>query len=363
MTTTGAGVRTPWWTWAGPLAALGLVVAEALGLFGSGVGLGLGAALLAVCVFAAVQHAEVVAARIGDPFGSIVLGLAVTVIEVALVVSVMTSHENEATFVARDTVFASVMLAINGVVGLSLLFGGMLHREQSFHEQGAASALCVLGTLATLTLILPDFTVAAPGPAYSPGQLAFVAATALGLYALFVFVQTIRHRPFFLDPAVVERPAQDRPSDGRALLSVAALVVALGAVVLIAESLAPALERAIAAAALPPDCVGVVLAAVVMFPEGLSAVRAARADRVQTALNVALGSALASTGLTIPLVAATSLWLGEPLGLGISSEQTVLLILSMFVCTLTLGTGRTTVLQGAVHLVILGAFLTITITP
>ena len=362
--------RAPWFAWAIPAAAWALLGAERSGLvdYGSAAPLAVAVALLTASVFVAVHHAEVVAARVGQPFGSVLLALAVTVIEASLIVSIMLSAADRMeggvppNEVLRDTIFAALMLVLNGVVGLCLLIGGLRHREQGFQARGASAALGVIGTLATLALILPDYTVAAPGPFYAPPQLVFVAVTALLLYGLFIFVQTVRHRGDFLDeaPPLAVGP---RPSARAAGVSGVLLLASLAAVVLIADSLSPAVEAAIRGAGLPGAVVGVVIAAVTLLPEGVSAARAAWHNRPQTSLNLALGSALSSIGLTIPVVAAVSLAFDLPLALGLDAEHATLLALTLFISTLTLATGRTTVLQGGVHLVILGAFLTFAAVP
>jgi Ca2+:H+ antiporter len=320
------------------------------------------AALLLSTVFAAVHHAEVVALRIGEPLGSIVLAVAVTVIEVALIVSIMLSAADGGTEVARDTVFAAVMIVLNGIVGLCLLVGGVRYREQAFKPSGAGAGLGVIGTLATLALILPNYTLAVPGPVYSPVQLAFVGIGSILLYGQYLLFQTVTHREYFLDASDPDRPV-GRPPAKSAVASLLTLLVALVAVVLLAKALSPAVERGVLSAGLPPAFVGVIIAAVVLLPEGLSALAAARRNRLQTALNLSLGSALASIGLTIPTVAAVSLLINKPLDLGLAAEHVVLLVLTLFISTLTLGTGRTTTLQGGVHLVIFGAFLIIAAVP
>jgi Ca2+:H+ antiporter len=357
-----------------PLAAWALLGAEIGGLvhFEAGPLALIAVALLVASVFGAVHHAEVVAARVGQPFGSVVLALAVTVIEVSLIVAIMLSSAEAALSVedgaippnevARDTVFAALMIVLNGIVGLCLLIGGLRHREQGFRGQSAAAAIGVLGTLAVLGLVLPNYTLAVPGPYYAPTQLIFVAVTSILLYGLFLFVQTVRHRDDFLD-LTGEVEHGPRPGGRAAARSFALLVVALAAVVLLAESLSPAVEAAVHAAGFPGAVVGVVIALVVLLPEGFAAVRAAWSNKAQTSLNLALGSAIASIGLTIPVVAVASLALGLPLALGLQEEHVVLLALTLFVSTLTLVTGRTTVLQGGVHLVIFGAFLTISLVP
>jgi Ca2+:H+ antiporter len=321
-----------------------------------------GAALIAT-VFAAVYHAEVVAHRTGEPFGTLVLAVAVTVIEVALIVSVMVADPGNKAGLARDTVFAAVMIVCNGIVGLCLLWGGARHHEQGFQVHGASAALAVLAALTTLTLILPNVATSVPGPLFSTSQLVFAGIVSLVLYGSFVFIQTVRHRDYFL---AVERDDEDAhapPSGRTAVVSAALLVAALVAVVGLAKSLTPMLEIGVARLDVPKAVVGIVIAALVLLPEGLAALRAARANRLQTSLNLALGSALASIGLTIPTVAVVSIVLRQPLELGLGEKDQVLLALTLLVGVITLGTGRTTVLQGIVHLVIFAVFLFFAVVP
>jgi Ca2+:H+ antiporter len=357
----------PWWAWAAPLAACLLLAAKLSGLVPASAPAVLipAALLLFGAVFAAVHHAEIVALRVGEPFGSIVLAVAVTVIEVALIVSMMLTAKEGGGALARDTVFAAVMLVLNGVVGLCLVFGGARHHEQSFQEQGTSAALSVLGTLATIALILPNYTRTITGPFYSPAQLIFVGVVSLCLYGVFLFVQTISHRDYFVAKveAGQDEHTEIRPSGRATALSLGLLIVALAAVVLLAKTLSPSLEQGVSTAGLPPSFVGVVIAGIVLLPEGMAAVGAARANRLQTSLNLALGSALASIGLTIPSVAVVSLWMDQRLTLGLAPEETTLLILTLFIGTVTLATGRTTILQGAVHLVIFGVFLFLSAMP
>jgi len=350
----------PWWAWFWPaLSCAVLAAAFALGL-GSLVA-ALAAVALIATVFAAVWHAEVVAHRVGEPFGTLVLAVAVTVIEVALIVSVMLGGGAEKAALARDTVFAAVMLVCNGVVGACLLAGGMRHGRQGFQVQGASAALAVLAALTVLTLVLPNYTVSTPGPVFTRAQLGFVGVVSLLLYGAFVFEQTVRSPGDFLpDEAEDHGP---RPSRGLALGSAGLLAVSLVAVVGLAKALSPSMEAGLAWAGAPKAVIGVVIAALVLLPESLAAVRAARDNRLQTSLNLALGSALASIGLTIPAVAAVSITLGTPLTLGLDPKETVLLALTVLVGVVTLGTGRTTVLQGMVHLVILAVFLFLSVVP
>ncbi|NBE07706.1 calcium:proton antiporter [Paragemmobacter ruber] len=355
---------TPWWSWAAPalalsLAALGLVV-----LHGAVPAVFFLVAIPALfaAVFAAVHHAETVAHRIGQPFGSIVLALSVTVIEVSLIVSMLLSSPDAESSVARDTVFAAIMIVLNGIVGLCLLIGGLRFHEPGFQARGAIKALGVLGTLAVLGLVLPNYTTTTPGPVYAPKQLIFVATVSLALYGLFLYVQTIRHKEAFRD---AEDDHDDHtPPDRRSfLIALLLLPLSLLAVVLLAEVLAHPVEEGIAHLGLPEALIGVIIALIVLLPEALASVRAARANRLQTSMNLALGSALASLCLTIPTVAILSLMLGQTLILGLEAEHIVLLVLSLFMATLTLATGRTTILQGGIHLVIFFAFLTIAAIP
>ena len=321
--------------------------------------------LLLGSVFAAVHHAEVVALKVGEPFGSVLLALAVTVIEASLIVTAMISSSGATeNALARDSVFAAVSIVLNGVVGLCLLIGGARYGEQAFRVEGTASALSVLATLAVVTLVLPNFTLAKLGPQYSPTQLVFVSGLSLLLYFVFVFVQSVRHRAYFL-PKETSDIGEDHtaPDAGATALSAIMLIVSLLAVVLLAETLAEPIERAIQAARLPASFLGVVIAALVLLPESVAAAKAARANQLQTSLNLAIGSALATIGLTIPVVAGVSLYLGRELTLGLDAEGTALLLLTLFVSSLTLATGRATVLQGAVHLVIFGVFLLLAAVP
>ena len=257
------------------------------------------------------------------------------------------------------------MIICTGVVGACVLAGALRHREQSFRIEGAGPALAALVTLATMVLILPVFTTSAPGPRYSKAQLAFTAVASLSLWAVFVFVQTIRHRDYFLPRAATgdESAHAAPPTLRQAWVSFALLLVSLVAVVGLAKVLSPAIEAAVDAAGAPPAVIGVAIAALVLLPEGYAAVRAALANRLQTSMNLALGSALASIGLTIPAVALASVLLDLPLVLGLDAKDLVLLTLAFVVSTITLGTGRTHLMQGAVHLVIFAAFLFLTLVP
>ena len=353
----------PRWSLAVPLLAVVTLAAS----WGRPLGLALGlllAAMLFAAVVAAIHHAEVVAHRVGEPFGTLVLALAVTVIEVALIVAMMLAGGKGASSLARDTVFSAVMISCNGILGLCLVVGGLRHGVLAYRVEGTSPALASLGALAGLALVLPSFTTTTPGPSYSGSQLAFAGVTSLALYGVFVFVQTVRHRDYFLP--VGNNNAESHatpPSNGVAFTSLGLLMVSLVGVVGLAKALAPALDAGVAAAGLPHAVAGVVIAMIVLLPETGAALRAARGNRMQSSLNLALGSGLASIGLTIPVVAALSPWFPFALALGLPPMQIVLLLLTMITATLTLGTGRATVMQGAVHLVLFAAFLFLTVVP
>jgi Ca2+:H+ antiporter len=326
------------------------------------------AVILAGAVLAAVQHAEIVAHKVGEPFGSLVLAVAVTVIEVALIVTLMASGGPQTATLARDTVFAAVMITTNGIVGISLLLGALRYRLISFNAEGTGAALATVTSLATLCLVLPNFTSATPGPQFSPAQLTFAAVASLALYGMFVLTQTVRHRDFFLPvthegDVVDEGEHADPPSSRAATISLGLLFIALVAVVGLAKVESPAIEAGVEAAGFPASFVGVVIALLVLLPESLAAVRAARRNRIQISLNLALGSAMASIGLTIPTIAVASIWLDGPLVLGLGSVQMILLALTVVVSVLTVVPGRATRLQGGVHLVLLAAFVFLSIKP
>ena len=352
----------PWWTWAWPLVGLVILILRAALSPGGLFAVAEAPALLAT-VFAAVYHAEVVAHRVGEPFGTLVLALAVTVIEVALIVSMMLTSDSDTSGLARDTVFAAVMIVCNCIVGVCLLAGGIRHHEQGFQLQGANAALSVLIALSTLTLVFPNVTTTIAGPAYSPSQLVFASAGSLVLYGSFLFVQTIRHRDYFLPVGGGEDLHCSPPPASVAIKSAGLLLASLVLVVGLAKALTPVVERGIAASGAPQSLVGIVIAGLVLLPEGLAAFRAASANRLQTSMNLAYGSALATIGLTIPAVASVSVVLGKPLALGLGPKEEKLLAVTLILTLLTIGTGRTTVLQGIVHLVLFAAFLFLAVVP
>jgi Ca2+:H+ antiporter len=342
------------------LVTLGVSWVFPLGLI---LGLLLGVMLL-LAVLASIHHAEVVAHRVGEPFGTLVLAVAVTVIEVALIVALMLAGGESANTLARDTVFAAIMIVCNGVVGLCLVMGGLRHGALAFRVEGTSPALASIAALAGLALVLPSFTTTTAGPTYSGSQLVFAGITSLALYGVFVFVQNFRHRDYFLPVEIADEDTHaEPPPSSVAWMSFALLLVSLVGVVGLAKSLAPALEAGVKGIGAPESLAGVVIALLVLLPETGAALRAAQANRMQSSLNLALGSGLASIGLTIPVVAAVSPFFDFPLVLGLPSMQIVMLVLTMVVGTLTLGSGRATVLQGAVHLVLFAAFLFLAVVP
>ena len=316
-------------------------------------------------VIAAVHHAEVIAHRIGEPYGTLVLSISITIIEVALILTIMLAEGPEKATLARDTIFSVIMITCNGLVGLSLLIGALRHREQAFHVVGTNASLATLIALSALTLVLPMFTTSSPGPTYTSSQLIFAAIASLALWGTFVFVQAIRHRNYFLP--VGENAGEDvhapPPSAKRALASFGMLLISLLAVVGLADLMSPKIESAVVAAGAPKEVLSIVIAMLTLLPECWAAVRAALADRLQTSLNLSLGSALASIGLTIPTIALSSILMGTTIVLGLAPKELALLVLTFVVASVTLVAGRTHMLQGVVHLVIFGAFVFFALVP
>ena len=332
----------------------------------------LGWVLMTACVLAllasvvsSVHHAELIAQRLGEPFGTLVLALAITVIEVALVLAVMLAGGSGSAALPRDTIYAAVMIICNGVVGVCLLIGGIQHREQSFRIEGTGAGLAALAALSGLVLVTPSLTTSSPGATYTNSQLVFVALSSLSLWLVFVFIQTVRHRDYFLPEAALadESVHAEPPTRAQAWISFGLLVVSLVTVVGLAKLMSPALERLVIQLDAPKSAVGIVIAMIVLMPETWAAIRAARADRLQTSMNLAIGSALASIGLTIPLVVLACVLLHLPLTLGLETKDVALLALTFLVGSITLGSGRTNVMQGAIHLVLFASFLFLTLVP
>ncbi|MBP7973002.1 MAG: hypothetical protein WBB44_04690 [Candidatus Nanopelagicales bacterium] len=391
------------WSYALPVLAV-IVFAATWGSKISGLVVVIASVLLAGAVLAAVGHAEVVAHRVGQPLGALVLAVSVTVIEVALIVTLMLSSGPDKSALARDTVFAALMITCNGIVGISILMATLRRRVTVFNPEGTGAALATITALATLSLVLPTFTTTTPGPTFSSGQLTFAALASLAVYALYIFVQTVRHKEDFL-PAEVTAPsaaltvrkasgtdelsvwvadaggvaagnsspgsldtAVDAEShhevtDRAAWLSVTFLMIALVGVVGLAKAVSPSIEGLVRDAGLPLSFVGVVIAFLVLLPEGIAAARAARGGHMQTSFNLAYGSAVASIGLTIPAIAVASIWMTQPLELGLSAVEMVLLGLTVVIGVLTVTPGRATLLQGGVHLAVFAGFLVLAMSP
>jgi Ca2+:H+ antiporter len=355
-------------SWVYPALAVGLFVAvTATGyMFApSAAGWLFAAALLVILfgtVFAAVHHAEVIAERIGEPFGTLLLTLSVTIIEVALIATIMLGAKAVPTL-PRDTVFAVVMIVCNGLVGVCILVGGLRYREQDFRVSGANLYLSVLAVLATITLVLPNYTLTTPGPFYSAAQLGFVSVVTLILYGVFLYTQTIRHRDYFVREAA-DASDHAAPAAGHAmLLSVVLLLVSLLAVVLLAKKFSLVVDAAAAMIGAPSAFAGIVVAFLILLPESVAAIAAARENDLQKSINLALGSSLATIGLTIPAVAVAAYALDKTLILGLDGQGTVLLLLTFLVSVLTFGTGRTNILFGLLHMVVFAVYVFLVFVP
>src|SRR6202050_2663330 len=343
------------------LAVLFFAGATALGITftPSPVGLAFAAGLLVILfgtVFAAVHHAEVIAERIGEPYGTLLLTLAVTIIEVALIETIMLG-EKPAPTLARDTVFAVVMIVCNGLVGVCILAGGLRYREQDVQVTGSNLYLSVLIVLATITLILPNYTLTTPGPVYSATQLGFVSVVTVLLYGVFLYIQTIRHRDYFISEAAGTPDDGAQASNRTLLVSVILLLVSLLAVVLLAKKFSLVVDAGAALIGAPPAFAGILVALLILLPESVAAVGAAPKNDLQKSINLALGSSLATIGLTIPAVAVAASALDMQLLLGLNVQEVVLLALTFVLSMLTFGTGRTNILFGLVHVVVFAVFL------
>jgi Ca2+:H+ antiporter len=313
-------------------------------------------------VFAAVHHAEVVAERIGEPFGTLLLTLSVTIIEVALIATIMLG-EQTVTTLARDTVFAVVMIVCNGLVGVCILAGGLRYREQDIQVSGSSLYLSVLSVLATITLIMPNYTLTTPGPVFSASQLGFDSVVTILLYGVFLYTQTVRHRDYFVAGAAAANHDGPPSSNRMIVLSTGLLLISLLAVVLLAKKFAQVVDAGAALIGAPPAFAGIVVALLILMPEGVAAIAAARRNDLQKSINLALGSSLATIGLTIPAVAVAAYELDKQLVLGLPPQEMVLLALTLVLSLLTLGSGRTNILFGLVHLVVFAVFMFLVFVP
>ncbi len=320
--------------------------------------------LLIGSVMSAVHHSEIIAHRVGEPYGTIILAVAITVIEVSVIVSLMISGGNEAISLARDTVYAATMLILNGIVGLCLFIGGIKHHEQTFSKHSVTIALVSLVSIISFTLILPTFTKSIAGPYYSPAQLFFVSIACLLIYTAFIFAQTIRHREYFLAKDQDIKDLTTPLVTNRSLItSIIFLLVSLTIVVLLAKTLSPGIEKIIVSYNLPKTLVGIIIASIILLPEGTAAIIAAKNNKLQTSLNLALGSALASIGLTIPTVSIVCHIYNIQIILGLDYLSIILLMLSVLTVMLSLNSGRSNVVYGTILLINLMAFIYLVVYP
>ncbi len=320
--------------------------------------------------FSVVRHADALADLVGEPYGTLILTLAVTGIEASLIASIMLTGASQPTM-ARDTMFAVLMIVLTGLVGLALILGGLRHREQDYNLQGARAFLAVLLPLAVCSLILPRFTVSTESPSFSPEQAIFLAVLTVLLYAVFLAIQTVRHRGFFQQPPRAEdreligkdpdghSHGPIRPAPYHAIMLVATLVP----IVLLSKRLAGIVDFGIVEIGAPAALGGIIIALLVLAPESMAALRAAKANQLQRSINLLLGAAVATIGLTLPAVLIIGLIYNQEVTLGLDDASIVLLSLTLVICTLTFGGVRTSLLQGAVHFVLFLVFLMLVFSP
>ena len=325
-------------------------------------------AVILLSAFAVVRHAEAMAVRLGEPLGTLILTLAVTGIEVMMITAVMYAGHGNASM-ARDSMFAVIMIVLNGVVGLALLAGGLRHHEQTYNLQGANAFLAVIVPLAVLGLVLPTFTVSSPGPTLSRFQGIFLAVMSIGLFGVFLAIQNVRHRDYFVAPGPPSSPGPPGPSDrpdaaahvehdvGPMAFHVPLLFAYLLPLVVLSKQIAVPINYGIHVLHAPPALGGFLVAVLILSPESLAATRAALANQLQRSVNILLGSALATISLTIPAVLTIGLVTGQTIVLGLDPVDIVLLVLTLAVSMLTFASARTNVLLGAVHLLLFFAYV------
>ncbi len=363
-----AHTQMPRSAWIFPLLAVLLFASTSLpgiGFTHSAGGYAFAAVLLVILfgtVFAAVHHAEVIAHRVGEPYGTLVLTLSVTIIEVAMIASIMFGEKAVPTL-ARDTVFAVVMIVCNGLIGWAILAGGVRFREQEFQVTGVKVYLCVLIVISTITLVLPNYTSTVPGPVFAASQLIFIGVATLLLYGVFVYTQTVLHRDYFIVDNDTTSGDHAVASNRMMVMSTMLLLVSLVAVVLLAKKFSLVVDAGAAAIGAPPAFAGVVVALLILMPESVAALAAARNNDLQKSINLALGSSLATIGLTVRVVAAAAYVLKETLVLGLDPRDMVLLAMTLLVSMMTFGTGRTNVLFGFVHMLIFAVYLFFVLVP
>jgi Ca2+:H+ antiporter len=357
-----------WLIWLGleaaperPMAEMGMGVLAVAG--------GLVFAAMLGCVFAVVRHADHLADLLGEPYGTLVLTLSATAIEVSLMLMIMLTGEQNPVLL-RDTVFATLMVLLNGMVGLSLVAGGWKHLEQEFNLRGALSFLHLIAPLSLILLVIPNYTKSSSGSTLAPAQEAFLGLLCVSVYALFLLLQTTRHRSLFdhlhpeRDEPAPEGLSEHPPAGSRAILrSTAGLVLAVVPIVLLAEHLGGFIDFGIETLHAPEALGGLVVSALVLAPEGLGAFRAAVADRMQRAVNICLGSALATIALTVPAVLIAAGFQRHALILGLPGVNAILLYATLIVSLITFLGGRANVLQGKVHLMLFVAYLFFIVYP
>ncbi|RDS85147.1 calcium:proton antiporter [Dyella monticola] len=318
--------------------------------------------------FGVVHEAEMLADMLGEPLGTLVLTLSIVVIEVVLISAVMLSSNGNATL-ARDTMYAVLMIVLNGVVGLGLLLGGFRHHEQAYNLKGASAYLSVIIPLTILALILPDFTTSTPDGSLAPPQAIAFSLLTIALYGIFLWLQTGRHRGYFIaDDATPAEPNEvhhrPQPIDKRKLLlHFALLLVNILPIVILSKSMAKILDYGIAATGAPVALGGIIIALLVFAPEGISALIAARADKLTRAINLCLGAVTSTLGLTVPAVLAISLYTGHAVLLGLPSSGIVMLGATLVLSSITFSNSRTTMLEGAVHLSLFVVFIVLVFSP
>ncbi len=323
-------------------------------------------------VLAAVYHSEIIAYRVGEPYGTLLLAFAITVIEVSLIISIMLSAKGlETISLARDTVFAAVMIILTGIIGICIVVGSIRYKQQVFTLQGVSTAMITLVVIVVFILILPNYTTSHSEGEYTSLQLIFISVICLLLYIGFTMVQTIRHRAFFIAP--IPKNSDDvneenetlpeKPTRKMMFYSIIFLILCLGIVVLLAKYLSKDVDNLVFKVGAPKSIVGIIIAGIVLLPEGVAAIRAAFNNRLQTSLNLAFGSALASIGLSIPAVAVASVIGHFRMTLGVDLKSMLLLGLSLFIITISLATGRTNIMQGLVLISIFLLYLFTTLVP
>jgi Ca2+:H+ antiporter len=309
----------------------------------------------------AVVHSEHIAHRVGEPFGTIILAISVTVIEVALIVTLMLAGGDKAVYLARDTVFAAVMILLTVIMGLCILIGTLKHFEQSFQSKSVNTSLVALIAILVLALIMPNFLGDDDGPDFSSYHAGFVAIVCLVIYATFIYVQTKRHKNYFLSRKTDDEPEHEKLP--RLISSLVFLLISLVIVVLLAKTLSPGIEKLIMDLGLPHSLLGIIIASVILLPEAIAAIKAAYKDDIQSSINLSLGSALAAIGLTIPTVAFVSILFDIDFALGLSDLSTLILALSVFTVLLSLSKGRTNIIYGVILICLFATFIFTIIFP